>query len=217
MLEGAVSRHRLSLVLIYAGLLAAGWLAGKLLLDLVHINVAAESPDRVLAFVVLATAAFIVASAVPFVPGLEIGIGLMLIFGAKMAPLVYASLVAALTVSFLVGRFVAPERVAAAFGKVGLGRARELVLQLTPLDATERIDFLTARAPRRLVPLLLRYRYAALVVLFNLPGNSVIGGGGGIAFTAGISGLYTLPGYLAALVIAAIPIPLIILVSKHFV
>lgn len=212
-----MSWHRLRLVLIYGGLLVAGWFAGKWLLDLVTIDVANESPDRVRFFVVLATAAFVVASAVPFVPGLEIGIGLMVVFGAKMALLVYASLVVALMVSFTVGRFVPAVRVAAAFGYVGLFRARDLVLRLAPLDPQGRIDLLTAQAPEKLVPVLLHHRYAALVVLFNLPGNSVIGGGGGIAFTAGFSGLYAFPRFLLTLVIAAVPVPLFILITKHLV
>jgi hypothetical protein len=212
-----MSRHWLSLLLIYAALLAAGWFFGKWLLDLVTIDIAGESPERVRAFVILATVAFVVASAIPFVPGLEIGIGLMVVFGAKMAVLVYASLVIALAVSYLVGRFVSAERIAAAFGYFGLVRARDLVLRLAPLDPAERIDLLTAQAPRKLVPVLLRHRYAALIVLFNLPGNSVIGGGGGIAFTAGLSGLYAFPRFLLALVIAAVPVPLFILISRHFV
>lgn len=209
--------NRLRLLVIYGSLLVAGWFAGKWLLGLVTIDVAHESPERVRVFVVLATAAYIVASAVPFVPGLEIGIGLMVVFGAKMALLVYASLVVALTISFLVGRFVPAERVAAAFGHLGLNKARDLVLRLAPLDSEARIALLTSQAPRKVVPVLLRHRYAALVVLFNLPGNSVIGGGGGIAFTAGLSGLYTFSGFILALVIAAIPVPLFILITKHLV
>lgn len=212
-----MKRHWVSIVLVYAVLLVAGWFAGKSLVNLVSIDVATESPDRVRVFIALAMASFVVASAIPFVPGLEIGIGLIAVFGAKMAVLVYASLVTALAISFLVGRFVPAERVAAVFGYLGLGKARDLVLQLAPLDPEERIDLLTARAPRRLAPFLLRYRYVALVVLLNLPGNSVIGGGGGIALTAGISGLYSFSGFLLALVVAAVPVPLLLLITRHLI
>lgn len=208
--------HHLRLVVIYACLLVAGWFAGKWLLDLVTIDVATESPERVRAFIILATAAFIIASAIPFVPGLEIGLGLIVVFGAKMAVLVYASLVIALIAAFLVGRFMPAERVAAAFGYLGLGRARDLALRLAPLDSNGRLDLLTAQMPEKTAPLLLRYRYPALVVLFNLPGNSVIGGGGGIAFTAGLSGLYSFSGFVLWLALAAVPVPLFILISRHF-
>ena len=207
--------RNLRLVVIYAGLLLAGWLAGKWLLDLVTIDVANESPERVRAFVVLATATFIVASAIPFVPGIEIGLGLILAFGAKMAVLVYTSLVIALVASFLVGRFVPAERVATAFGYLGLNKARDLALRLAPLKPGERLDLLTAQMPKRMAPLLLRYRYPALVLLFNIPGNSVIGGGGGIAFTAGLTGLYTFPGFVAALAIGAVPVPLFFLMGEY--
>lgn len=205
--------HWLRLALVYVCLLAAGWFAGKWLLAAVSIDVQAESAERVRAVVILATGAFIVASAIPFVPGLEIGLGLMLVFGAKMVLLVYASLVFALILSYLVGRFVPAERVAAAFDYLGLAKARDLVLRLAPLDPAERIDALTAQAPRKLVPLFLRYRYLALVALFNIPGNSVIGGGGGIAFTAGLSGLYSFPAFALSLIVAAVPVPLFFLIT----
>jgi hypothetical protein len=211
-----VKRRWLRLAMIYASLLVAGWLAGKWLLDVVTIDIATESPERVRVFVILATVAFMVASAVPFVPGIEIGLGLILAFGAKMAVLVYASLVIALTTSFLVGRFVPVERVAAAFAYLGLTKARDLALRLAPLAPDERRDLLTAQMPKRVAPLLLRYRYLALVVLFNVPGNSVIGGGGGIAFTAGLSGLYSIHGFILSLAIGAVPVPLFILMGEHF-
>lgn len=211
-----MNRRWLRLVVIYVSLLVAGWFAGKWLLDLVSIDVANESPDRVRVVVILATAAFIVASAVPFVPGIEIGLGLIFAFGAKMAVLVYASLVIALTGSFLVGRFVPVERVAAAFGYLGLNKARDLALRLAPLGPDERRELLTAQMPKRIAPLLLRYRYLALIVLFNVPGNSVVGGGGGIAFTAGLSGFYSVPGFVFSLAIGAVPVPLFILIGEHY-
>jgi hypothetical protein len=211
-----MKRRWLRLVVIYVSLLVAGWLAGKWLLDLVTIDVATASPERVRVFVILAMAAFIVASAIPFVPGIEIGLGLILAFGAKMAVLVYASLVIALTCSFLVGRFVPVERVAAAFAYLGLNKARDLALRLAPLAPDGRRELLTAQMPKRVAPLLLRYRYPALVVLFNVPGNSVIGGGGGIAFTAGLSGFYSVPGFILSLAIGAVPVPLFILIGEHF-
>jgi len=211
-----MTRRWLRLAVIYASLLVAGWLAGKWLLDVVTIDIATESPERVRVFVILATVAFMVASAVPFVPGIEIGLGLILAFGAKIAVLVYASLVIALTTSFLVGRFVPAERVAAAFAYLGLNKARDLALRLAPLAPDERRDLLTAQMPRRIAPLLLRYRYPALIVLFNVPGNSVIGGGGGIAFAAGLSGLYSIHGFVLSLAIGAVPVPLVILMGEHF-
>jgi len=210
--EAAVRREMrwrwIKLALIGAGLIAGGWLLGHALS-----NVAATAwHPRAMAgaypFIAMAIGTFIVASATPFVPGAEIGIGLILLFGAKLAFLVYVSMVAALTIAFLVGRLVPAERVAALFGYLGLARARGLALRLAPLDPSARLDLLTEKVPHRLVPMLLRHRYLAIIVLFNIPGNSVIGGGGGIAFTAGLSGLFSLPAYLAAVMVGVAPIPL---------
>ena len=75
----------------------------------------------------------------------------------------------------------------------------------------DRLAFITSKAPNRYVPLLLRHRYIALAVVVNIPGNVIIGGGGGIALMAGISRLYTLPGFLIAIAIAVAPLPLAIL------
>jgi len=56
----------------------------------------------------------------------------------------------------------------------------------------------------------LRHRYLALAVLFNLPGNMLIGGGGGIALIAGMSGLYRSTNYFITVTLAVAPVPLII-------
>lgn len=72
---------------------------------------------------------------------------------------------------------------------------------------TERLALLVEQAPSRFVPVLLRFRYVALVAAFNLPGNAILGGGGGIALLAGMSGMFSLPQYLIAASIAALPIP----------
>jgi hypothetical protein len=51
-----------------------------------------------------------------------------------------------------------------------------------------------------------------LAIVLNLPGNIVIGGGGGIALMAGASRLYSVPGFLVTIVLAVAPVPLAILV-----
>lgn len=60
------------------------------------------------------------------------------------------------------------------------------------------------------MPRLLRHRYLALAVALNLPGNTLLGGGGGIALMAGLSGLYPMPAYLTTVAIAVAPVPLLV-------
>jgi hypothetical protein len=86
-----------------------------------------------------------------------------------------------------------------------------LVLRIAPLSAHARVDLLIAHAPRRILPFLLRHRYLALFVALNLPGNTLIGGGGGIALAAGMSGIFPIGPYLMTIAIAVAPVPLLIL------
>jgi hypothetical protein len=67
---------------------------------------------------------------------------------------------------------------------------------------------LVEQAPQRSIPALLRYRYVALVVALNFPGNVILGGGGGIALLAGLSGMFSFPQYLIATSVAALPVPI---------
>lgn len=49
------------------------------------------------------------------------------------------------------------------------------------------------------------------MVGLNLPGNALIGGGGGIALMAGMSRLFSFPLFLLSLTVAVSPVPLAIL------
>ncbi len=57
----------------------------------------------------------------------------------------------------------------------------------------------------------MRYRYLALAVALNVPGNYLIGGGGGIALFAGVTRLYSIPGFLLTIIVAVAPVPLAVM------
>jgi hypothetical protein len=76
------------------------------------------------------------------------------------------------------------------------------------MSMDERARFIAENAPARWVPFLLRHRYIALALLINTPGNVVLGGGGGIAFAAGASRLFSTGGFLVTIVLAVAPVPL---------
>lgn len=207
--------RRAALVILYLGLLAGGSVLGHHLYELLRPEMEAADPKALRAMIATATALYVVTSALPFVPGAEIGFGMILIMGSKIAVLVYSAMVAALLVAYAAGRIVPAKALAAFFDYIGLNRARDLVLHTAPLDPKARLEFLASKAPHKIVPFLLRHRYIALLVLLNLPGNSIVGGGGGIALTAGLSGLYPFPGYLATVLIAVAPIPTFVLVTGY--
>ncbi|NNL35816.1 MAG: hypothetical protein HKP35_08360 [Silicimonas sp.] len=54
----------------------------------------------------------------------------------------------------------------------------------------------------------MRNRYLALAIAINVPGNSLVGGGGGLAFVAGASGLFSFPAFLLTIMLAVAPVPL---------
>ncbi|NDW52800.1 hypothetical protein [Aliiroseovarius sp. PrR006] len=151
---------------------------------------------------------FVIASATPFVPGAEIGFGLILLFGGKIAPLVYLGMVAALFLAFSIGRLLPLSWLAAFFQYVGLERAHKFVLKQHSKSPRQRLEALTENVPNRFADLLLRHRYLLIIVVLNLPGNSLIGGGGGIALLAGISGLFSMTKMALTVAIAVAPIPL---------
>ncbi|MEH6652289.1 MAG: hypothetical protein V7707_19880 [Motiliproteus sp.] len=153
---------------------------------------------------------YAVLMAIPFVPGMEISLALLMVFGPTAALPVYAATVLALAISCLVGGTLPISLIAKLFGSLGLHRSRQLVLKLQFMSSKDRLNFLLKHTPKRIVPMLLKHRYIAIIVALNTPGNAVIGGGGGIALLAGISGLFTLPRFILAVSLAALPIPLVI-------
>jgi hypothetical protein len=54
-----------------------------------------------------------------------------------------------------------------------------------------------------------RYRYLTIAVLFNIPGNYLIGGGGGISLACGISRRISWKWFLLTVVLAVSPVPLL--------
>ncbi len=151
--------------------------------------------------------------AVPFMPGIEIGISLLMLKGAAIAPLVYLATVLGLLIAFAAGRFLPQGWLRGLLADLRTRRACALIDQLAPMSRRERLDHLTQRAPAWLRPMIGPGRYVLLAVLINLPGNAVIGGGGGIAFASGFSRLYR-PVFTALVIaIAVLPVPLIVWLS----
>ena len=159
--------------------------------------------------VLLVLGAFILLSALPFVPGVEIGVGLLLVFGQQIALGVYLSMVTALIIAYVIGRFVPARVCSAGFRYLGFHKAHQLVEDLSRLDQKERLAYLTQNAPNRILPILLKNRYCALILILNLPGNALIGGAEGIGLAAGMSGLYSPLAYLVSILLAVAPVPIL--------
>lgn len=149
--------------------------------------------------------------AVPFVPGLELGLLMMSMFGSEGALAVYAATVLGLNLAFVAGRCLPGPRFG---GRMAAPPVREdaAAAAASPDDMLNRLA-IGRRLPRRLLGLLARYRYLAVAVLLNLPGNSALGGGGGIALACGLGRLLRWPGFLLATALATLPVPLLALLG----
>ncbi len=151
--------------------------------------------------------------AVPFMPGIEVGISLLILQGANVAPFVYIATVTGLILAFLVGRLIPYSWIHALLRDLRWQSACELIERLEPMDSVQRMAHLTARMPEPARPLIRAGRYVLLAWLFNVPGNAVIGGGGGIAFLAGFSRLFHPTWTALAIALGVLPVPLIVWLS----
>ncbi len=148
--------------------------------------------------------------AIPFVPGIEIGLTLLMISGPDWALPVWIATTLGLGLALIVGCRVPYSWLHRGFLDLHLTGACSLLERIQPLSTAERVALLQSHLPARIGARFVQFRYLVLAVLINIPGNSVIGGGGGIALLAGLSGLFRLPMALLTVALATSPVPLMV-------
>lgn len=195
----------------YVVLLALGWIAGKFLLGVAIPEMRPMNEPLIHRIMMWALVVFIVSAAIPFVPGAEIGLTLLLVFGGQASPIVYTGMVGALLLSYGIARVVPLHVLSGLAGWLGLKRVAAFIVDLSDIPPQERPGFVSGRLTGRFGKGLMRNRYVVLAILLNMPGNSALGGGGGLAFLAGISGCYRFWPYLVSVLVAVAPVPLIFL------
>lgn len=187
---------------------AGSWVMGQLT---PHLTPSTEPALHRL--IMTAITIYVLLMMLPFIPGVEIGLAMMVMFGPKIVPLVYGATVLALGLAFLLGRLVPQQAMIEILETLHLRRGGRLLREMEALDPNERLQFLLRNASTRIVPFLLRHRFLALMVALNLPGNAIIGGGGGICLVAGFSRLFVFPNFLGAVTLAIAPVPLMVFVT----
>lgn len=203
---GALRRTLLRLCLI-AGL---AW-GLRIVFDWSHtwLDGPGATPDVMPVMLVGLLALYALLIALPFVPGVEIGLALLMAEGPGVAPWVYLATLLGLSLAFAAGTLIPTAPLQRALADLHLVRPSRMLARLDPLDGDARLALLTAAAPRRLGPAT-RFRYLVLALLVNLPGNAVLGGGGGILFLAGFSRLFSPLATFATLALAVAPVPLLV-------
>jgi hypothetical protein len=148
--------------------------------------------------------------AIPFVPGVEIGLSVLAAGGPATAPLVWLATTAGLTLAYVAGCLVPLGWLRRMLTDLQLVRAAHLVARFEALPPEGRVRLVHSLLPEKYCGWIVRFRYLNLAVLINIPGNSVIGGGGGIAFVSGLSGTFRMPLAVLTIALATVPVPLAI-------
>lgn len=200
----------LRLIVLIAVLVIATW-GAHMIRDALNLQIRPDNEQQVHRAIMLGSAAYVGLMALPFVPGAEIGIAMLAAFGANIAPLIYAMTVASMMLAYTIGRFLPIGALERLLSFLRLRRAAHLVARAAPLSREERIAMLLDGQSKRAVKLGLRYRYIAVALAVNTPGNSIIGGGGGIMMIAGLSGIFSPLATFLTIAVAVSPVPLAVM------
>ena len=197
----------LRVAILIAVLLLATW-GAHMVRDALNLQIRPDNEQQVHRIIMLGAVAYIGLLALPFVPGAEIGLAMLAAFGAAIAPLIYVCTVASMILAYTAGRFLPIDVLRQVLSVLRMHRAAELVAQAAPLSGEDRVATLLEGQSARALRLAVRYRYVALAVAVNTPGNSIIGGGGGIMLMAGLSGIFSPLATIATIALAVSPVPL---------
>ncbi len=198
---------RLAIVVVFAILanLGLNWLLEEL--------GSSDSPRMQLALtgvVILSLLIYALLMAIPFVPGVEIGLSLLMMQGPRIAPFVFLATFIGLALAYLVGRHLPHKVLHGFFADIGLKSACHLLERLKPLERKERLELMQNSLPPWLGARLVHYRYLTIAIALNIPGNAFIGGGGGIALIAGLSRMFSTRTILLTFALAVAPIPFVV-------
>ena len=202
---------KISLIIGFLVLLNYG---GSLVVEQINFQLWPEHEHLMITVLWFAIVVYVLWMALPFVPGIELGLALMVMLGTRGIVLVYLCTLLSLSLSFTIGRLIPLNGFARFLGWLHLYKAQDLVLQLEPLNSEEKLNFLLRTAPSKVIPFLLKHRYLTIAIALNLPGNSLIGGGGGIGLITGMSRLYPFPKYILLVSLAITPLPILLLAGK---
>mgnify|MGYP006283555849 FL=1 len=197
----------LRVAILIAVLLLATW-GAHMVRDALNLQIRPDNEQQVHRMIMLGAVAYIGLLALPFVPGAEIGVAMLAAFGPAIAPLIYVCTVASMILAYTAGRFLPIDVLRRVLSVLRMHRAAELVARAAPLSGEDRVAMLLDGQSARALRLAIRYRYVALAVAVNTPGNSVIGGGGGIMLMAGLSGIFSPLATFATITLAVSPVPL---------
>ena len=136
--------------------------------------------------------------AIPFVPGIELALILLLLFGEKWVFFIYFATIIGLTLSFYAGRTLR--------NKHGIDPSEWSYIK----TLFKKLKETPGSTSNSRLGSLVKSPILSLAILLNMPFNTAIGGGGGIAFGCGLASGYSLKSFLAGVSLATLPFPITI-------
>ena len=153
---------------------------------------------------------YVLLLSLPFIPGVELGVLLMCVFGKEGIVFVYLATVAGLSLAFFMGRLLPKNWLESRLQKLGFSQTCDN--QVDEIDSMfDKLSLDRKLCASRFRSFFSKYRYLAIGVLFNLPGNYLIGGGGGISLACGMSRSISWKWFLLTVILAVSPVPLLAL------
>lgn len=198
------------IVCIFA-LVVSGHMMGCYVQDMLQLRQAACETVMLDGMMLIVLLVYMLLIATPFVPGAEIGLALLLIFGVQFAGVLYLATVAALMLSFSIGRLAPSCLLETLFARLGFTRIALLLSKNHAGTCSIPVSSARALSLPNWINWLLRHKRYTLAVLINAPGNTLVGGGGGIALAAGVSRQITFCDFLISVSLAVAPVPLIVM------
>lgn len=198
-------------VAILIGVLVLATWGAHAVREALNLQIRPDNEQQVHRLIMLGAVAYVALLALPFVPGAEIGLAMLAAFGPGIAPLIYVATVAAMMLAYTVGRFLPIAALERLLSLLRMRRAAALVGRAGPLSGDARLAMLLQGQSARILKLAVRHRYLALALAVNTPGNSIIGGGGGIMMMAGICGIFSPLATFATVALAVSPVPLAVM------
>ena len=151
---------------------------------------------------------YILLLSIPFFPGVELAWLVIMLFGKEAVLMIYFFTICGLSLSFAVGRWFEKSWITSVLDTRALEeRFSDQMRKIKDKLKKQLPDRLVSQSPRHLLP---DSRYIILAILVNLPGNTIIGGGGGIALLCGMNRSFTWRGFVMTVALAILPLPILL-------
>ena len=144
----------------------------------------------------------------PFFHGVELAWLVILIFGKEAIIVFYLFTIIGLCWSFAVGRWLEGSWLTARYDLKNLNLRFSRRIDSLSQKINGVAIFKIARPSSK--KFLFHSRYVILAILVNIPGNAIIGGGGGIALLCGMNRSFSLRGFIITIALAVSPVPILL-------